>query len=111
MSHEDVYAVVSKHVPCCHMEWPDDTMPPVPFALYLLDRETPICAGDEQIASKLRWNVELYEKRRDRNLEKALGDSLRKEFGGVQREEQWIENDNLLEVVYTFYQIEGDFDG
>ena len=111
MSHEDVYAVVSEHVPCCHMEWPNDSMPPVPFACYLLDREVPICAGDEQVASKLRWNVELYEKRRDKALEKALGDALRAAFGAVYREEQWIENDNLLEVVYTFYQIEGDFDG
>ena len=111
MSHADVYAAVSKHVPCCHMEWPDDKMPPVPFACYLLDYDKPICAGDEQIAVKRKWMVELYEKRRDKALEKALADTLREEFGSVRREEQWIENDNLLQVVYSFYQIEGDFDG
>ena len=111
MSHEDVYRAVSQHVPCCHMEWPDSSVPPVPFACYLLDYDQPIVAGDEEIAVKRKWMVELYEKRRDAALEKALADTLRAEFGAVRREEQWIENDNLLEVVYTFYQIEGDFDG
>lgn len=111
MSHASVYAAVSEHVPCCHMEWPDDKNPPVPFACYLLDYDKPICAGDVQIAVKRKWIVELYEKRRDKALETALANTLREEFGSVGREEQWIENDNLLQVVYTFYQIEGDFDG
>lgn len=111
MSHADVYAVVSRHVPCCHVEWPNDDNPPVPFAAYLLDYDKPIVAGDEQIAVKRKWIVELYEKRRDKVLEKALGDSLREAFGAVRRDENWIENDNLLQVVYTFYQIEGGFDG
>ena len=111
MSHAKVYAAVSKHVPCCHMEWPDDGNPPVPFACYLLDYDRPICAGDVQIAVRRRWMVELYEKARDRKLEEALAESLREAFGSVRRDEQWIENDNLLEVVYTFYEIEGEFDG
>lgn len=111
MSHADVYEAVSAHVPCCHMEWPDDKAPPVPFACYLLDYDRPICAGDVQIAVRRKWIVELYERFRDAELEKALGDSLRDAFGAVRRDEQWIENDNLLQVVYTFYQIEGDFDG
>lgn len=111
MSHATVYAAVSEHVPCCHMEWPEDKNPPVPFACYLLDYDKPICAGDVQIAVCHKWMVELYEKRRDAALEKALSDSLREAFGAVRRDEQWIENDNLLQVVFTFYEIEGDFDG
>jgi len=111
MSHESVYAVVSKHVPCCHMEWPDDDNPPVPFACYLLDYGRSIAADDTEIAVGNKWMVELYEKRRDKALEKALGDALRKEFGAVRRDENWIENDNLLQVVYTFYEIEGESDG
>jgi len=111
MSHESVYAAVSKHVPCCHMEWPDDTNPPVPFACYLLDYSRPISAGNVQIGARNKWMVELYEKRRDKALEKALGDELRNAFGSVRRDENWIENDNLLQVVYTFYEIEGEYDG
>lgn len=111
MSHATVYAAVSKHVPCSHMEWPDDKMPTVPFACYMLDYDKPICADDMQIAVRNKWMVELYEKRRDAKLEKALSDELRSAFGSVRRDENWIENDNLLQVVYTFYEIEGDFDG
>ena len=111
MSHEKVYKAVSQHVPCCHMEWPNDSKPDPPFAAYLLDYDIPICAGDVQIAVKRKWMVELYEKRRDRKLEEELATTLRTEFGSVRRDENWIENDNLLQVVYTFYEIEGEFDG
>ncbi len=111
MSHESVYATVAQHVPCSHVEFPNDTQPDVPFACYLLDYARPICAGDTQIAVRNKWMVELYEKRRDRALEEALQASLIETFGSVRRDEQWIENDNLLQVVYTFYEIEGEFDG
>lgn len=113
MSHATVAQAVSRHVPCSHMEWPDDdrTFPGVPFACYILDYDSPICVDNEQIAVRHKWMVELYEKRRDKDLEKALGDTLREEFGAVRRDESWIENDNLLVVTYTFYEIEGEFDG
>lgn len=110
MSHADVYATVSQLVPCSHMEWPNDSAPKLPWALYK-GRDFPICADDMQIAVRHRWTVELYEARRDKDLEIALGNALRERFGEVQREELYIENDNLLEVAYTFYEIEGDFDG
>lgn len=111
MSHATVYGAVSKHVPCCHMEWPEDKNPPVPFACYLLDYDRPVCAGDVQVAVRRKWMVELYESRRDKALEEALANELREQFGSVRRDENWIENDNLLQVVYTFYELEGDFDG
>lgn len=111
MAHEDVYAAVAPIVPCCHMEWPTGSTPTVPFACYLLDYDEPVTACDVQIAVKRKWIVELYEKRRDRTLEEALANSLRESFGFVRRDENWIENDNLLQVVYTFYEIEGEYDG
>lgn len=111
MSHASVYEAVAKHVPCCHMEFPNDTQPDPPFACYLLDYGRPIVAGDVQIGVRNKWMVELYEKRRDRELEEAIQASLIGRFGSVRRDEQWIENDSLLQVVYTFYEIEGEFDG
>ena len=110
MAHKDVYEVVSAKVPTRHMEWPNDTAPPLPWALYH-GEDTPIVADDVQIAVRRRWTVELYEKRRDKELETELANALRVRFGSVKREESWIENDNMLEVIYTFYEIEGEFDG
>ena len=111
MSHADVYAAVSQHVPCRHMEWPEDSHPKLPFAVYLLDYDKPISAGDEQIAIRHKWIVELYESRRDAALETALADALRAGFGPITRDEQWVDDEGMLQVVYTFYQIEGEFDG
>lgn len=110
MSHETVYRTVAEFVPCTHMEWPDDSAPALPWACYY-GTDTPIAAGDMQIAVKHRWTVELYEKRRDKALEEAVSNALREEFGSIRREESYVENDNMLVVIYTFYEIEGDFDG
>lgn len=110
MSHKDVYETVSAIVPCTHMEWPDGSVPDLPMACYYGD-STPLSADDMQLAVKHKWTVELYEKRRDKALEKRLGDALRERFGSVGRSESWIENDNMLLVAYTFRQIEGDYDG
>jgi len=110
MSHEDVQSVVSEIVPCCHMEWPNDSAPPLPWALFHGD-DRPIPADDAQLAVMHRWTVELYEKRTDEDLELALANALRERFGNVRRSESYIENDNMLEVIFTFYQIEGEFDG
>ena len=111
MSHATVYAAVSQHVPCRHMEWQGKSCPAPPFAVYLLDYDKPICAGDRQIAVRHKWIVELYEMRRDSSLEMDLAETLREEFGNVRRDENWIEDDDLFQVVYTFYEIEGEFDG
>ena len=110
MSHADVYEVVSGFVPCTHMEWPNDSAPDLPWACYYGEAR-PISADDVEIAVKHRWTVELYEKRRDKELEKNLADALRGRFGSISRNETYVENDNMLVVVYTFRQIEGDFDG
>lgn len=110
MSHADVYRVVSEFVPTTHMEWPNDSIPDLPMACYY-GSDNSISADDFQIAVRHRWTVELYEKRRDAQLEQNLANALREEFGQVNREESYIENDNVLMVIFTFYQIEGEFDG
>ena len=110
MSHADVYGAVSKYVPCTHMEWPHDSAPDLPFACHY-GEDDPFVADDMQIAVTHYWTVELYEKRRDKNLEIALSNELRAVLGNVSRDEAYIENDNMLEVIYKFKQIEGGFDG
>ncbi len=110
MSHKDVYGTVSQYVPCTHMEWINDSAPELPWACYY-GEDYPICAGDVQIAVTHRWTVELYEKRRDKELEENLANALREEFGNVRRDESYVENDNMLIVIYKFRQIEGEFDG
>lgn len=110
MSHRDVIDAVSPIVPIVHMEWPNDSAPPLPWATYSGD-DKPIGADNEQIAVRHRWTVELYEARRDKKVEKDVADALRERFGTVSRDESYIEKENLLMVAYTFYQIEGEYDG
>lgn len=110
MSHADVYAAVSPVVPIRHMEWAGGSAPALPWAVYDCE-DTPICAGNEQIAVKHRYTVELYEVRRDAELELSVANAIRAAFGAVTRDESWVEDGDMLQVRFTFYQIEGDFDG
>lgn len=109
MSHADVYSAVSAVVPTSHVEWPNDSAPPLPWALYY-GEEIPVSADNSEVAVRRRWTVELYEKRRDRKVEGAVASALRERFGPVRRNESYVENDNMLMVVFTFSQIEGGFD-
>lgn len=110
MSHADVYQTVSPIVPVRHIEWPNDSAPALPWAVYD-GEDVPISADDGQAAVRHRWTVELYEMARDPELEQALATALRERFGSIRRKEAWIADEGMLQVVYTFYQIEGDFDG
>lgn len=107
MGHREVAEAVGEIVPCVHMEWPDDSAPDLPWATYH-GGERPVGADDGQVAHRCHWTVELYEKRRDSEIEKRVGDALRERFGTVRREESWVENDNMLMVAFTFTEIEGD---
>lgn len=110
MSHRSVYQAVSSVVPCAHIEWENGSAPEMPWATYDGDSDA-VWAGDEQIAVRHKWTVELYEKRRDAAVEKELGDAIRAAFGGYDRRESYISSEKCLMVAYDFEEIEGDFDG
>ena len=110
MAHADVYSTVSSVVPCAHMAWTDRSAPDLPWATYSGSDEA-IWAGDARIGVVHRWTVEHDEKRRDRELEEALGDAIAEAFGGYDRDESWVDSEQCLMVTYDFSEIEGDFDG
>ena len=110
MAHSDVYACVSAVVPCRHMEWPDDSAPALPWAVYTCE-DDPIVADDFQMAVTHRWTVELYEKRRDAELERELGDAIVAAFGNYTKRESWIASQDCLMVTYDFREIEGEDHG
>lgn len=107
MSHADVYECVSGVVPCRHMEWPAGTAPALPWAVYTCE-DDPIVVDDFQIGVIHRWTVELYEKRRDAELERQLGAAIVAAFGNYTKREVWIESQDCLMVTYDFREIEGE---
>lgn len=92
------------------MAWPDKSAPNLPWATYE-GHDDAIWANNHRIAVRHEWTVELYEKRRDRELEEALGESIAAAFGGYDRNESWVESEQCLMVAYYFSEIEGEFDG
>ena len=110
MSHADVYACVSEVVPCRHEQWPDDTAPELPWAVYT-GESSPIVMDDTQEGVIWDWTVELYERRRDAQLENNLGAAIIAAFGNYTKREVHIESEDCLMVTYDFRQIEGDNNG
>lgn len=110
MGHAKVYQVVSAVVPCAHMAWVDDSAPNLPWATYHGD-DIDVWSDNSRTAVRHNWTVELYEKRRDKVLEQALGNAIEAAFGGYTRRESWIESEQCLMISYDFDEIEGEFDG
>lgn len=107
MSHRKVYECVSRFVPCRHMEWSlEEDVPPLPWAIYT-GEEHPVCADNSTLAVRNDWTVELYEHARDAEIEKALGEAIRAEFGNYTRRESWVKSEDCLIVTYEFHEIEG----
>lgn len=106
MSHKEVYAVVSELVPCRHMSWGDEKKPKLPWAVYYAD-QLPIEGDDAMWAQRLNWTVELYQQRRDAELERKLEGAINATFGTFSKEESWVKTEGVLLVTYSFYELEG----
>lgn len=105
MSRKDVFQTVKAVVPCAFMAWPEGSAPEPPYAVFIDDPET-FAADDDTYAVAHTWDVELYEKSPDQELEQKLEKALRERFGTVYREEIWIEDENVMETVFSFSQTE-----
>lgn len=105
MSHKSVYACVNDVVPCCHMKWRKEDIPPLPWAVYT-GEEFPIRADNGTAAVRNDWTVELYEHSRDAELERKLGEAIRAEFGSYVKRETWVESEDCLMVTYDFSEFE-----
>ena len=107
MSHKDVYSTVNALVPCTHIAWDEGEAPSLPFAAYLAEEIGGLAADNGCIDREYDWRVELYEKARDSALEDNLHDALAEKFKTkITRRYVWIESQRLIEVAYTFRQIE-----
>lgn len=106
MSHADVYACVSEVVPCRHYAWPENEAPELPWAVYTGESD-PIVSDDFQTGVVWHWTVELYERRRDAQLESRLEAAIVAAFGNYTKREVPVKSEDCLMVTYDFPQIEG----
>lgn len=114
MSHELVQQTVqSVGIQCRHMDWGDETPTKLPWAIYT-GEETPIASDDTMSAVRNDWTVELYEAKRNADLERRLGAAILKAFGPYKKREVWVKSEGCLIVTYDFTEIEtyeGDING
>lgn len=103
---ERIVSAVSEHVPCAHLCWPQANAPDLPWAVYL-DEPSGKGADNVNWATVHGWSVELYEKYPSTELEDAVFDTLRGEYGYVEPPTTtWIDSEGCYCTLYRFSEIE-----
>lgn len=103
---ERLVSAVTEHVPCTHMCWPKGGAPELPWAVYT-DEPSGKGADNENWVVRHRWEVELYEKHVNSDLEEALFETLCGIYGYVEPPEtQWIESEGCARTLYRFSELE-----
>ena len=106
MSHKDVYKCVSEIVPCTHLAYPTGKAPDLPWAVFLIDRSDGMYADDKKFATVNHWTLELMERGRDEELEAKLEQALTETFSPCKVVETWLEDEQCVQVRYSFTEIE-----
>lgn len=103
---ERIQATVSSVVPCAHLAWRRNQAPGLPWAVWYDEPNTP--GSDDGIMCVChRFWVELYQKDVDEDVQDALFDALRKEYGHVSfGTETYIESEDCYMRVYRVSEIE-----
>ena len=105
-ARKNLVAAVEQHVPCAHLMWPAKAAPELPWAVYT-DEPKGFGADNANWADKHVWEVELYEKELDLELEEALLETLRGIYGYVEPPTTtWIESEGCARTLYRFAEIE-----
>ena len=103
---EKLVAAVVEHVPCAHICWPKGGAPDLPWAVYS-DEPDGKGADNDNWVVRHHWEVELYEKYVDVELEDALFETLRGVYGYVEPPDtQWIESEGCARTLYRFSELE-----
>lgn len=100
-----VETVESCGVPCAHRYYPEGSVPALPWAVYYLDESTGFCADNKTHERTANWIVELYEARKDPELENRLLGAIESAFSPCRIYESWIEDDESLMFAYHFTEI------
>ena len=88
-------------IPVAYYQWEetDDKGPDLPYLVYYFPSAEPEAADDRVWAQIMRLNVELYTDTKDFETE-ALVDALMSKIGVFTKEETYINDEHMYEVLY-----------
>ena len=101
MTNQEVASMVGEiGLPFAYYEFPDGTQQAPPFVCFFFSGNEDLAADDSNYQRMERLVIELYTDNKDFDLESRV-EAVLNEHGLVfSREEEWIESERMLEVVY-----------
>ena len=103
MSAQHVYDTISTAgIPIAHIAWPKGKAPDLPWAVYRLDSNMAFEADNVNYVENPRWEVDLYQKSTDQELEHVIEEAIAMEFGPYSKSETWLSDENCHATVYLF---------
>lgn len=101
MTTKEVAAMVEEiGVPYAYYQFPEDTGQETPFICFFYSYNNDVKADNRNYQKIERLIIELYTDNKDFDLEHAVETVLASHGLVWSREEEWIESERMLEVVY-----------
>lgn len=101
MTTQEVASMVASiGVPYAYYQFPEGTEQATPFVCFFYSGSEGFPADDTNYQRMERLVIELYTDNKDFDLEKTVGDTLNDHGLVWTRDEEWIESERMLEVVF-----------
>lgn len=93
--------VKSIGLPSNYYQWPMGNVPALPYILFYYPSRDDFFADGVNYAKKTLMNIELYSQEKDFELEEQVETILEENGIAYDKEEQYISDERMYEVLYT----------
>lgn len=107
MTFSDVYTMLSGiekdgvNVPCAYYQFDNDTGQQPPFICFFYDSSADFAADNSNYTKIETLNIELYTDVKDFELEAAVEAALKENGLTWERQEEFIDSEQMHETIYT----------
>ena len=102
MTYDEIASMIdSTELNNAYYQYPEGEAPELPYILFYYPNRDDFQADDKNYAKIPQLNIELYTKEKDFEKEKLIEDLLDANDITYDKEEQYIEAEEMYEVLYT----------
>lgn len=101
MTKEEVYEMIkSTGLPCAYYQFNVGEAPELPYIVYYYPQSADVMADNINYVDKEQLAIELYTQNKDFDVEKTVEDVLKAHGLAFAREEQYIDDEKMYEILY-----------
>lgn len=104
MTYQEIYQTIngiSPNLPVTYYQWPEGSAPSLPYIVFYYPSRDDFSADNTNYAKITQLNIELYTQEKDFDLEAMVEEALQNADIYYTKEEQYIENERMYEILFT----------